>query len=424
MGSRRSRAFRVVRTAGIFMAALGLLVAGFFALRQRGKAAAPSVPTADVVRGEFVDYLQVRGEVQARVSTMVTAPFNAGDLQIIKLCRDGELVGKGEVAVQFDTVPMQRTVEQNRSALKEAEAEIDRLKAQLRIRAEQSATDMMKVMYDIERARLELGKEAVLPAIEVEKARLGVARAEQRRREFEARAEADKVAAEADLAAAEQKRAKAQSDLSQAERNVAALTLTAPISGIATLMPNYRARAGFGLNAPSFKEGDRAWPGAGIVEFPNLSTIQVTARLDESERGRLRLGQTVSLRVDALPDREHKGVVSAISALARLDYSGWPVRKNFDLTVQLEQLDPRLRPGMSATARIAVERLQGSILVPAAAVFDKGGRTVCYVQSRERFEERLVQVSRRSEEQVAVMTGLSPGLRVALSDPTGQSGGK
>jgi RND family efflux transporter MFP subunit len=317
---------------------------------------------------------------------------------------------------------MQRTVDQNRTALKQVDAEIDRLKAQQRMREEQTLTEKLTVRYNIERARLEIGKEDVLPAIEIEKARLGLAKAEQKMREFEARQEADRVGAEADLTSLELKRDKAKADLAQSERSIAALTLTAPIGGVVTLSPNFRARTGMGMTAPMFKEGDRAWPGAAIAEIPDLESIQVNAPLDESERGALQLHQPVSLRIDAVPDREHKGVVAEISQLARLDYSSWPVKKNFDLTVRLEPIDSRLRPGMSATARVAVERLPDSILIPVEAVFEKGGRTVSFVQNAIGFKEQTIEVSRRGEGQVLISRGLSPGQHVALKDPTGNGG--
>ncbi|MBI3403882.1 MAG: hypothetical protein HY046_00290, partial [Acidobacteria bacterium] len=110
--------------------------------------------------------------------------------------------------------------------------------------------------------------------------------------------------------------------------------------------------------------------------------------------------------------------VADISALAKLDFSGWPPAKNFDLILQLDQVDPRLRPGMSATARVAAERLKNSLLIPAEAAFQKDGRSVVYVLNGSRFEERPILISRRSTTQILVATGVKSGERVALKDPT------
>jgi multidrug efflux pump subunit AcrA (membrane-fusion protein) len=73
---------------------------------------------------------------------------------------------------------------------------------------------------------------------------------------------------------------------------------------------------------------------------------------------------------------------------------------------------------MSANARIAVERKPDAVLVPAPALFQKGGRTVVYVRGAWGFAERTVEIARRTPKQVAVARGLRPGERVALRDPT------
>ncbi len=379
---------------------------------------APKIPTAEVKRGEFVDYLQLRGEVKVLKSVIVTAPFRAGDLQIIKLARNGSQVKKGDVVVQFDATKVQQALAQNRSVLKGAEAEIEQIRAQARLKEEQDVTDLMKARYDLEATKLDASKQEIVSKIEGEEAKLKVADAEQRLREAEEKLKSDRAGAAADVESKKRKRDKALFDVREAERNVAVLTLSAPIDGMVTLLPNWNAGGPFGGGA-EFKEGDRAWPGAAIAELPDLSTVRVDARIDETDRGRLRPGQTATVRVDALPDKEFAGRLAEIGALAKADFSaGWPFPKNFELGVQLEQTDPRLRPGMSATARVAVDHLRDSILIPSEAPFQKFGRTVAYVLRGSKFEERVIEVGRRSERQLLIASGLKLGERVALKDPS------
>ena len=86
--------------------------------------------------------------------------------------------------------------------------------------------------------------------------------------------------------------------------------------------------------------------------------------------------------------------------------------------MQLEKPDPRLRAGMTAALRIEVERIPNSIVIPAGAVFDKGGRMVVYVLTNGTYQERKLNLARRSSGQVLVASGLKQGERVALKDPT------
>jgi multidrug efflux pump subunit AcrA (membrane-fusion protein) len=60
----------------------------------------------------------------------------------------------------------------------------------------------------------------------------------------------------------------------------------------------------------------------------------------------------------------------------------------------------------------------GSIVIPASAIFEKGGQTVVYVLSNGAYQERRIILARRGAGQVMVSSGLKPGERIALKDPT------
>jgi HlyD family secretion protein len=379
----------------------------------------PDLPTAEVTRGEFVDTVQVRGEIKALTSAVLAAPSNAGDILIVSLAKTGTMVKKGDVVATLDIATLQNTLEQRRSDLKQADAQIENSRAQARLLQEQDQTTVMKAGYDVERAKLEASKQEILSKIDGEKTKLALADAEQKLKEAEQKLASDKTSAAADLETYKQKREKALFDMRQAESSISRMTLHAPVDGMVNLLPNWRAGGMFNSAPPAFKEGDRAWAGASIAELPDLGTLRIRARLDETDRGRLRTGQGGTARVDAVPDKEFTGTIDDISMLAKPDFNTWPPPKNFDLTFQIEKPDPRLRPGMSSSLRLAVERIPDSILVPAEALFLKNGLTLAYVLRGSRFEERAVTVARRnSSGQVAVLKGLAPGERVALKDPT------
>lgn len=379
---------------------------------------APKIPTAEVKHDLFVDNLQLRGEIKAVKSVVLSAPSTAGDIQILVIVQNGSTVKKGDVVVQFDTTNLERTAEQKKSELKEAEAGIEQVQAQAKLQEEQALTELLKAQYDVERAKLEVSKREILSKIDFEKAKLGLVNAEQKLHESEEKLKTDRLGAAADVESKRQKREKALFDVRQTERSIAAMTLRAPIDGMVTLLPNWRAGGFFTDTAPEFKQGDRAWAGAAIVELPDLSAVRMSARIDETDRGRLKSGQKATVRVDALPDRELHAVVREISPLTKPDFSGWPPTKNFDLMLQLEQTDTRLRPGMSATARVAVEQLPDSLVIPTEASFQKSGRTVAYVLRRSKFEERAIEVARRGNGKLVVSSGLKAGEKIALKDPT------
>jgi RND family efflux transporter MFP subunit len=380
--------------------------------------AAASVPAASVARGAFVDEVTLRGEVRPLRSRVATAPALAGDLRIVSLVKNGSSVRRGDVIAQFDPATLQRTLEEKRSELRQAEGEIDKVRGETRLREEQDATDLTKARYDVERARLDVSTEDLISRVEADKFRLDLADAERRLKEIDSRLGANRRGAAADLDSRRQKRDKAAAEVAKAESDLLVLTLRAPDDGTVTLLDNWRAGGPMMGGTREFREGDRAWSGAGIAEVPDLSTVEVVVKVDEADRSRLGEGQSAVVRVDALPDRELQATVLAISTLAKVVFEGWPPTKQFEMRLRLVQPDARLRSGMSATARVAVERLEAVLVIPTKAVFQKGGRAVAYVRAGRSWQERFVTVNRRNVEQVVVTGGVAEGDRVALRDPT------
>jgi HlyD family secretion protein len=406
------RGLLVLLFAGIMLTSLGWATV-------RWLNPAPRVPTAEVKRGDFTDYLELRGQLKAIRSVVVSAPSDAEDLRILHLVPDGSRVKQGDMLVQFDVTKLQSDLAQDRSTLRSADAEAEQTRATNRLTSEQDRTDLLRAGYDVDSARLDASKSEIVSKVEGAEGELLVADDQSKLRSARQKSKSDDQGAAADLDGKRHKGDKARYEVKQAEHRISILTLRSPMDGIITVLPNFRAGGFFGGSAQSFKEGDQAWPGAGVVEIPDLSSLRIECRVDESDRARVALQQTATLRIDAVPDRDFTGRVAHISTLASVDFSGgWPFPKNFELSVGLDQIDPRLRPGMNATARIAVDQSRNVTLIPSEAAFQKSGETVAYLLRGSHFEPRTIEVSKRGESQLVVASGLKPGDRVALKDPT------
>ncbi len=410
------RFMRRPRNAAAAIVIAVVAIGGIFVAVGRGSA--PDLPTTEVIRGDFTDLLEIRGEIRPIKSIVLASPMESGELQIIKLARSGTKVQPGDVVVQFDGSTLQRTVQEKQSELRQADAEIEQQRAQSRLVEEQNETELMRAQYNLERARLEVKKGDTIPRIQLEQAKLAIDDAEGRIKELQAKIASDKTAAEAAIAARLRKKEKAQADLERAQRGLQKLEMKAPAAGMVNVLPNPRSGGMIMGSEQEFREGDRAWPGAAVLELPDLSSIYLEARLDESDRGRLNAGQEAMVKIEAVPDREFKARIDTISVLARVDFSsGWPPPKNFDLRLVLLETDPRIRPGMTAVARIATDRVPDVVLVPAESVFQKDGSPVLYVLDGSMFVERRVQVARRSKDQAIIAEGVEPGARVATRRP-------
>ncbi len=375
------------------------------------------VATARVRRGEFVISTRTRGEIKSTRSTVLTAP-QVPNPRIVRLAADGKPIKKGDVVVEFDTAQQEQSLLEYSTNVRTAESEIVQTQAAHRITNEMDAMNLMQSTYDVERAKLEASKAEILSEIEGAKNRINVGIAEGDLRQVNATINAHRVNQRADLQRLDQRKAKTVRDMERSKGYLANMVIRAPNDGILNILPNFRAQGSFGSMPPPFKEGDNAWTGAAIAEIPDLSSMRIELKLEEVERGKSKLGQQVRVRVDAIADKEFIAELDWISPVATLNFSRFTTaEKSFPAYATLKNLDPRLRPGMSATAEIVIESEPNALLIPARASFLQNGRPAVYIQRGQNFELRPIEVGKRNENDIVVLKNLREGEVVTLENP-------
>ena len=406
------------RTLAIAVAAIVVTVGAVVYGARQMRTDQSQVPSMVLEKSTFINTLDVRGEIRPIRSVVLTAPSSGSDLQIIEIAPNGANVRAGDVVIRFDSMAPQRILDQRRSELQQANSEVAKVEAEGRRRIQAAEATLAELRSAAERARLDLARTELVSKVEGEKLSLALADAEQRVKAQAVRLEGERRSTEADLSIVKQKRDKAAFDVADNERIIASLSMKSPADGQISLMPNFRVAQGFSRSAPEFKRGDRAWFGAPIAELPDLSSVRMSCRVDEADRARVPPNAKVRVRIDAIPDRELPGTIDQVSIVAKPDFATFPPIRNFDVSIAMSESDKRIKSGMSATAVIELDQLDGVIVVPDTAVFSRDGQTLLYVVSRRSIEPRPVTVARRSRDRVAIASGVNAGERIALRDPT------
>lgn len=398
---------------------VGLLLCGggVFAAYHYTGTTEVEVAVARVRRADFIISVRSRGDIKSARSTILKAPQVPG-LRIVHLADNGRPVKKGEVVVEFDPVQQEQNVITRTTNVRQADGDITQMKATQKMEDEADAMNKMSSEYDVERSKLDASKAEVLSAVEGEKNRIGVGVSEGNLQQVRASINAHQVGHEADLSRLGQRKDNAVKNLNLAQGYLTKMQLRAPNDGLVNVLSNFRAQGTFGQSTPPFKEGDNVWTGAEIVEIPDLSEMYININLEEVDRGKIALGQNVKVRVDAIPDKEFEAELNWISPIAALVFKGGATpEKSFPARATLKNLDDRLRPGMSATAQIIIEREPNMLLIPVRSSFDKDGKPAAYVQIGKEFKLRPIQVSRKNDEDIIVTGGLAENEIVTLENP-------
>lgn len=152
--------------------------------------------------------------------------------------------------------------------------------------------------------------------------------------------------------------------------------------------------------------------GTELFTIADLSALRVKAAINEVDIGKVAVGDSVALTVDAFPADTAIGVVRLVPPAARQQER---VRV-FDVEIQVVSGD-KLRPGMTANVRIAGPLRTGALRVPVEAVFLREGRPIVHRVHGGPPEAVAVTLGLGDLRFVEVTAGLEAGDTVALEDP-------
>ena len=80
-----------------------------------------------------------------------------------------------------------------------------------------------------------------------------------------------------------------------------------------------------------------------------------------------------------------------------------------------------LRPGLLADAEIIVDKIEDTLYVPFQGIFEVSGNPVVYVWDGDNLDTRRVELGKRSESQIAILSGLEEGELIALEPPDAEA---
>jgi multidrug efflux pump subunit AcrA (membrane-fusion protein) len=375
---------------------------------------AEATPTVDW-SADYVPVVSVTGKVVPAV--WAEASTQAGGTVVEVLVEPGDEVAAGDVLVRLDPADAALGVQQAEAALEQTEAELALLKAEPRdeevllARADLDAAEASLAQVVAQRDQIKAGQVGVeiaeaQAAVTLASADEVVAREshdktlkcydnmppgfpecpalgpyeERARYSLEAATEALKAAqaqlaalqagasgriaaADAAVEAATARRdgAQAQLDLLQAgatdeeiaAREAAVVRAQGAVDEARMALERTEVRAPFAgtVGLVNTRVGEFVAPGQALVALGDLTTLRVeTTDLDEIDVARVSVGQSVDVTFDSLPESVFGGTVTRISPMATSGSGG----VNYTVVVELDDVDPALRWGMTAFVDIEV----------------------------------------------------------------------
>ncbi|MDH3891394.1 MAG: efflux RND transporter periplasmic adaptor subunit [candidate division Zixibacteria bacterium] len=352
------------------------------------------IPTTRVTKGEFVISQKANGTVDAKRAYTLSAPRIRG-LTITWLAPEGSTVEEGQPVIRFDASEQTAEVANFNSELKIKKSALERARKEYTIQEKQLTLELERSRRNYDEKKHDAPRIAKEAAMEKELAELN----------FDAKL--DQLKGDVDKSEVEVQRAQDKRD--QAQRELDQLTVMAPIPGLVVYLEIWK-----GSGMDKVQEGDSPWPGMGLVKLPDLSEMIVKTAVSEVDASKVDSAQEVEVRLDAVPEKEYSGIVAKKGTLARKKERGSNINV-FDVEVAILDHDESLKPGMSSSCDIIIERLPDLVSVPLEAVFENEGQTVVYLRNKKK---REIEVGRRNDVAIEVVSGLEGGEDICLLNPT------
>jgi hypothetical protein len=388
-------AFAVV--AGLLLLALG---------PTRRDVGAPAL----VKRADLVLSVDVEGELAAVRSTEIGVPPVAEvDFKIAFLATEGQQVKKGESVLRLDTEMVERQLAEKRAELQEARKKVEQKQIELGMKLLDLEQQSAQARADLGRARLKADVPAeVQQRLELEKALLDKRGRERDLQNLDAEGRVTQALTGAELSSLRQQRDRAAGRVGALEVAIDKMNIRAPQDGIVVYRANWRDE--------KKKVGDSVWFGEVVLALPDLALMKGDGFVDEADGGPVRVGQKVTLRLEARSDFDLAGKVSSIAHTVRQRSWRTPL-KGYRVEIALEKTDSTfMRPAMRFRGEVETGRIPGVLLVPREVVFLRDSRPVVWARRGLGWSEVEVTLGRSNRRQIEVVSGAVEGDRLSPLD--------
>lgn len=336
-----------------------------------GNLSIPKEAALTVEKSNFQSRLSLSGALVAETTTSISTPGDGYGLVIRWMADDGAFVKEGDKVLEMDTSAVVSQIEALKSAVISASNAVAQQHNQNLINRAEKAHLLRQAEFVLQKAQADANVSAdAYPKRVYENMKLALGRAKSAHSGAVQSLAMEKKIGKNSI---EQKRIeleRAKRDLSQVYEKLESYVLRAPRDGVLVASTNWQ-------EGRAYRNGDKTWPGAAIVEIPDLSVMTIKAELSDVDDGRIHVGMKAECFLDAYPDELLTGTVLSISPVAR-KARRQSLRQVFDAVVRLDKTDSeRMRPGMSARVEILGATHEDVLVVPRKAlVFEETGTRV------------------------------------------------
>jgi HlyD family secretion protein len=399
-GNNKKKRRKLFIWGGVGIGLVLLIAVGVFAATRGGTKIDPS-KLAKVEKGDLAKSVVATGKVTPIIKVEVKSKASG----IVKnlLVDYGDHVKKGQLLAQLDKIEIQAQVEQSRAALEAAQANLKSTQADLeraKVDAEGPDVPLLKRAYD---RATGMAKDGVVSASALDDAQKNYELALNKQNVSKAQV----TVLRAKISQAQAQVQQDQANLKQLEEQLSYTDIVSPIDGIVL---SRDVQMGDAVSSILVLGSSATL----VMNLGDTSEVYVKGKVDESDIGKVYLGQPARIKVESFKDKTFTGKVTKISPMG--------VEKDnvttFEVRVSIQNPGGELKAEMTANAEIILEEHKSVLQIPEGAIlYDKDKKASVEIpdpKGKEGKNKVAVNIGISNGAKTEVLSGLKEGDQVVL----------
>lgn len=371
-----------------------------------------------VERTNFVVNIESKGEIEAASAVTIYLPeiFFSGkirmhEITLSDIVDEGTSVKKGDYVAQLDNSAVEKEIQEEEADIERRLEEMAVAKIDTAVKLSQERNKIAQNFDNVKEKEIILEQSVYDSKAVQRQAQLSL---QQAQRFYENSINSYKRLKIMESNRLKNMQERLDRDL-ETKKNyetlMAQLTVYAPKDGIVIYAQDRRRRkikAGSMLNRYSSSYNR-------VATLPNLDSLLSVTYVNEIDISKVYEGQTVEMMVDALPEKVIKGKIIDIANIGKS--SGNSDGKVFRVAIYIENSDEELKPAMTTSNQIIIDRLEDALVIPINAVHSDGENSFVYLRNGINIVKKQVKTGLQNKSMIIIEDGLKNGDKCLIREP-------
>jgi multidrug efflux pump subunit AcrA (membrane-fusion protein) len=365
--------------------------------------------------GQLNAFVETVGEIQGEKATEINIPepirdrrLNIWQIKIMDMVPEGKIVKRGDYIAQLDQTEISNRMRDRMQEKEKEDADLKNAKIDSTVVLTQKREEITNSLLDLEYNKIDLEQSQYESGAYQRKTQMAYQKAEialeKKRRDYLLERNRLKMRVQR----YESKASELDELIASYQKALGSTRITTPEDGI--VMP------GKNWDGKKYSKDDEisTWRPL-IATLPDMSTVISETYVKEIDISKITKGDSVSITIDALPEKRYNGKVVHIASIGE-DHAGYDM-KVFKVIVRFDQSDADLKPGMTCNNQIIISQYENALLIPLASIFSDKKANFVYLKRGGEIFRQAVELGAEDDKNAVVLKGLDEGDRVLLYEP-------